>query len=49
MFLNGLSVNADTLIDTSTSLIVVSKEFVLADCFYKDYKTAPKLAIRVAS
>ena len=27
----------------------MSKEFVLAKCFYKDCKTVPKLAIRVAS
>jgi hypothetical protein len=47
--LNGLSAMADTLIDTSASLNFVSKKFVMADGFYKDCKTAPKLAIRVAS
>ncbi len=40
---------ADTLIDTAASLNFVSKEIVMANGFYKDYKTAPKLAIRVAS
>ncbi len=40
---------ANTLIDTATSLNFVSKEFVLANGFYKDCKTAPKLSIRVAN
>ena len=40
---------ADNLIDTASSLNFVSKEFVMANGFYKDCKTAPKLAIRVAS
>jgi hypothetical protein len=43
--LNGLSTMADTLIDTSASLNFASKEFVVASGFYKDCKTAPKLAI----
>ena len=47
--LNGLSTKADTLIDTTSSLNFVNKEFVMANGFYKDYKTASKLAIRVAS
>jgi hypothetical protein len=47
--LNGLSAKADTLIDTRASLNFVSKEFVVANGFYKDCKTAPKLTIRVAS
>jgi len=47
--LNGLSAKAYTLIDTTTSLNFVSKEFVVANSFYKDCKTAPKLVIRVAS
>ena len=47
--LNGLSIKADTRIDTAASLNFVSKKFVMANVFYKDCKTAPKLAIRVAS
>jgi len=47
--LNGLTAKADTLIDTTASLNFVSKEFVTTNGFYKDCKTAPKLAIRVAS
>ena len=43
--LNGLSNKADTLIDTAASLKFVSKEFAMANGFYKDCKTAPKLAI----
>jgi hypothetical protein len=49
VILNGLSAKANTLIDTSASLNFVSKEFVVANGFYKDCKTAPKLATRVAS
>jgi hypothetical protein len=49
IILNGLSTKEDTLIDTTTSLNFVSKEFVITNGFYKDCKTAPKLAIRVAS
>jgi len=49
VFLNGLSAKAYTLIDTSASLNFESKEFVMANGFYKDYKTALKLAIRVAN
>ena len=49
VFLNGLSAKADILIDTSASLNFVSKEFVLADGFYKVCKTAPKLTIKVVS
>jgi len=44
-----LSVKADTFIDTTTSLSFASKECVIANGFYKDCKTASKLAIRVAS
>ncbi len=44
-----LSSKADTLIDTPSSLNFVSKEFVMADGFYKYCKTNPKLSIRVAS
>jgi hypothetical protein len=47
--LNRLSAKADTLIDTAASLNFVSKKFVITNGFYKDYKTSPKLAIRVAS
>ena len=47
--LNGLSTKADTLIGKTTSLNFASKEFVLANGFYKGCKTAPKLAIRVTS
>jgi len=46
---NGLSSKADTYIDTSASLIFVSKDFVVTNGFYKDCKTVPKLSIRVAS
>ena len=49
VFLNGLPAKTNTRIDTTTSLSFASKEFVMADGFYKDCKTAPKLAIRVAS
>ena len=49
MSLNGLSVKADTLIGTSTSLNFVSKEFGLANGVYKDCKTVPKMIIREAS
>ena len=47
--LNGFSAKADTLIDTTTSLNCVSTECGLANGFYKACKTAPKMAIRVAS
>jgi hypothetical protein len=36
MTLNGLSAKTDDLIDTATSLIYVSKEFVMANVFYND-------------
>ena len=40
--LNGLSLaKADTLIDTTASLNFVSKEFRMANGFYKDCKTTP--------
>jgi hypothetical protein len=39
--LNDLSAKADTLIDTTVSLNFVSKEFVMINGFYKNYKTAP--------
>jgi choline kinase len=41
IFLNGLYTKTNALIDTTTSLDYVSKEFVLANGFYKVYKTAP--------
>ena len=47
--LNGLSAKVYTLIDTIISLNFVSKDFFMANGFYKDCETAPKLAIRVAS
>jgi len=47
--LNGFSAKAHTRGDTSTSLNFVSKEFVMANGFYKESNTAPNLAIRVAS
>ena len=47
--LNGLSTKADTLIDIAASLNFVSKEFVMANVVYKDCKTDPNRAIRVAS
>jgi hypothetical protein len=46
---NGLSLKADTLIDTAASLNFVSKEFAVTNGFCKDCKTTPKLAIRVAN
>ena len=49
MACNGLSSKADTLIDTAASLNFVSKESLSNNGFYKDCKTAPKLAIRAAS
>jgi len=42
------STKADTLIDTAASLDFVSKEFVMANGFYKYCKTVSKMAIRVA-
>jgi hypothetical protein len=47
--LNRISVEADTLIDTATSLNFVIKDFVMANDFYEYCKTAFKMAIRVAS
>ena len=47
--LNGLPSKADTLIDTTASLNFLSKEFVEANGFYKECKTASKLAIRMPS
>ncbi len=44
-----LSSKANTLIEIAASLNFVSKEFVMANGFYKDCKTAPKLSIRVAT
>jgi hypothetical protein len=49
LFLNGLSAKADTLIYIVASHNFMSKEFVLANCFFKDCKIDPKVAIRVAS
>jgi hypothetical protein len=45
---NGLSSEADTLIDTAASLNFVIKDFVVTNGFYKDCKTVPKLYVRVA-
>jgi len=47
--LNGLLAKANIRIHTTASLNFVSKEFVMANGFYKDCKTAPKHAIRMAS
>ncbi len=51
VFYNELSSKADTLIDTTALLKhnFVSKEFLMANVFYKDCKFAPKRSIRVAS
>jgi hypothetical protein len=49
LVLNRLLAKADTLIHTTASLNFVSKEFVVANGFYTDRKTSPKLVIRVAS
>jgi hypothetical protein len=46
---DGLSSKANTYIDTTASLNFVSKDFVVANGFYKDCKTVPKLSIRGAS
>ncbi len=46
---NELSSKAGTRIDTATSLNFVSKEFVTANGFFKDCKSAPMQSIRVAS
>jgi hypothetical protein len=40
LFFNGLSAKADTLIDIIASNNFISKEFVTANGFYKDRKTA---------
>jgi len=45
----GLPAKAYTIINTTASLNFVSKKYVMANGFYKDRKTTPKLAIRVAS
>ena len=47
--LNALSGKANTLIDTSASRDFLSKEYFMANGFYKDCKTASKLDIRVTS
>ncbi len=39
----------DTPIGTAASLNFVSKEFRMTNAFYKEFKTSPKLYIRVAS
>jgi hypothetical protein len=44
-----LLAKADVLIDTAASLNFVSKKCVVANGFYKDFKTAPKVAITLAS
>ena len=41
---NGLFVKVDTLIDIEASLNHVSKEFIMANSFYKACKTTPKLS-----
>jgi len=46
---NDLFSEAYTLIDTTASLNFVIKGFVVANEFYKECKTVPKLSIRVAS
>jgi len=46
---NGLSSNADTLIDTAASIKFVSKFFAMTNGFCKDCKTIPKLSIRLPS
>jgi hypothetical protein len=45
----NLTSKADTLIDTAISLNFVSKKFLNANGFYKYYKAAPKIAVRVAN
>jgi len=49
IYLNGLSSKADSLIETPSSRNFVGTEFVIANGFYKDCKTALKMTIRVAS
>ncbi len=49
VFINGLSTKSGTLIETSTSLIFVGKEFVMTNGVYKKCKTTPNLAIIVAN
>ena len=49
VYCNGLSSKANTLIDTADSHNFVSKDFLMTCGFYKDYKTASKLSIQVAS
>jgi hypothetical protein len=49
VFLNGLSTKEDTFVDTTASLNFVSKDLFMANGFYKDYKIALKLAIRIAN
>jgi hypothetical protein len=46
---NGVTSQADALIDTAASLNFVSKDFVISNGFYKGCKTVLKLSIRVAS
>jgi len=48
-FIKWTAAKAYTLIGTATSLNFLSMEFVMVNDFYKDCKTAPKLALRVAS
>ena len=49
IYLNGLSSKADSLINTPSSRSFVGNEFVIANDFYKDCKTALNMTIRVAS
>jgi hypothetical protein len=49
LFLNELSSKQHSLIDTTISFNFMGKELFMANCLYKDGKTAPMLAIRVAS
>ncbi len=49
IYYKELSSKADTLIGNAASIKLVGKEFVMANDFYKDCKTAPKVSIRIAS
>jgi hypothetical protein len=44
----NLTSKANTLVDTRTSLNFASKQFLNANSFYKYYKVAPKLVVRVS-
>jgi len=49
MTYNELSLTADTLVNTASSLNFVCKEFMMTNGFYKVFKSAPKISIRAAS